>query len=77
MPYVVSGQVVGKIEDSEGKYEGEVKDGKRHGKGTNIGPEGQKYVGEFKDNLADGYGVITMRDGSRYEGEWSQDKPHG
>ena len=32
-----------------GKYEGEYKDGKKHGQGTYIKPEGRKYVGEWKD----------------------------
>ena len=32
-----------------GKYEGEFKDGKKHGQGTYIKTEGRKYVGEWKD----------------------------
>ena len=32
-----------------GKYEGGFKDGKKHGQGTYIKPEGRKYVGEWKD----------------------------
>ena len=33
-----------------GKYKGESKDGKRHGKGTYIYPSGSRYVGEYKND---------------------------
>ena len=32
-----------------GKYEGEYKDGKRHGQGKLTYPDGSNYVGEWKD----------------------------
>ena len=32
-----------------GKYEGEVKDDKKHGKGVMTYPDGTKKVGEWKD----------------------------
>ena len=32
-----------------GKYEGEHKDGKRHGQGKLTYPDGRKFVGEWKD----------------------------
>ena len=77
MPFALLGQEIQKLEDETGKYEGEVKDGKRHGQGTNIGIYGEKYVGEWKDNVPDGYGVYTERNGIRYEGYWKDGTQHG
>ena len=37
-----------------GKYVGDILDGKRHGQGTYIWPNGDKYVGEFQNNNATG-----------------------
>lgn len=77
MPHVLMGQEVRKLEDETGKYEGEVKDGKRHGKGTNIGLYGVKYVGDWVDGVAEGYGVYTELNGTKYEGQWKSGAPHG
>ena len=35
--------------DGEETYEGELKDGERHGQGTWTTADGEKYVGEFVD----------------------------
>jgi len=56
------------------KYEGEMKDGRRNGKGIWIRPDGMKYEGEWKNNKPDGYGKLTMPDGSVREGYWKQGK---
>ena len=37
-------------------YEGELKNGKRHGKGKYTYKDGDIYEGEFKDDKKDGYG---------------------
>jgi len=42
---------------TDGKYEGEYKDGKQHGQGTETYPSGSKYVGEFKDGTFHGLGT--------------------
>ena len=58
-------------------YEGETKDGKRHGKGTMIYSNGDRYEGEWKDDKKNGQGVETWRDGYKYEGEFKDDKCNG
>ena len=39
------------------KYEGQFKDGKRHGQGTFFYANGDKYEGQFKDDLKNGLGT--------------------
>ena len=56
-------------------YEGDFKDGKLEGQGTNTWPSGQKYEGDFKDGKREGQGTQTWPDGSvRYRGLWKDDK---
>jgi hypothetical protein len=40
--------------DDGSKYIGDTLNGKRHGQGTYIWPDGRKYVGEWRDNRATG-----------------------
>ena len=51
------------ISPAGGKYEGDFKDGQRHGKGTYIYPSGSKYVGEYKDDKKHGKGTFTFLGG--------------
>jgi len=39
-------------------YEGEWRDGKRNGKGTNTWPDGNKYEGDWKDDKVEGKGIL-------------------
>jgi len=59
------------------KYEGEHKDGIRHGQGTYTWPSGQKHEGEWKDGKQNGQGTCTLSSGQKYEGEWKDGKKHG
>ena len=59
------------------KYSGEYKDGKRHGKGTSILPDGSKLVGEFKDDQPHGHGTMTLPNGVKYIGQWKDGIPNG
>ena len=59
------------------KYEGEWKDGKKHGQGTITLSSGTKYVGEWKDDQRTGQGTMTYYDGAKYEGGWKDGKRHG
>ncbi len=52
-----------------GKYVGEVKEGKLHGKGTYTYVNGDKYVGEYKDGEMNGQGTATFANGDKYVGE--------
>jgi hypothetical protein len=58
-------------------YEGEYKDGKRHGKGKLTYSSAEVYEGEWKDGKYHGKGKLTYAGGDMYEGEWKDDKKHG
>lgn len=60
-----------------GKYLGEWKDGKRHGKGTFISINGSIYEGEWINDKTNGFGVLIDKDGNKYVGEWTDGKKHG
>ena len=56
---------------SNGKYVGQVKDGKPHGEGTLSWASGDKYVGQWKDGMQHGLGKATLADGEvGHDGEW-------
>jgi hypothetical protein len=59
------------------KYEGESKNGKRHGYGIFTGKNGFKYEGEFKNNKFHGRGKIHYCLGTVYEGEFKNNLAHG
>lgn len=59
------------LEYSNGeKYVGEVKDGKKHGKGTYTWFDGKKYEGEFVNDTISGKGKCSFPTGDVYEGEF-------
>jgi hypothetical protein len=58
-------------------YEGEVKNGLRHGNGTYTFADGKKYIGQFKDDQYSGAGTLLMADGSRYVGQFKDDQFNG
>ena len=67
-------------------YDGEYKDGKRHGQGVIIWAQGNKYVGEWKDDNMHGQGTYTYVDKPQwngppqdetYTGEWKDGRKHG
>ena len=58
-------------------YEGEWKDGQKHGQGKYTYTNGTTYKGEFKDGKKHGKGKYTYADGRTYEGEWKDGKKHG
>ena len=60
-----------------GRYEGEVREGKLDGQGVFTWPDGQRYEGEFRDGRRDGHGILVDFNGNRYEGEWHNDKLNG
>ena len=60
------------------KYEGELKNGVKHGKGKEISRDGRdNYEGEFKEGLRNGIGTSTSDMDRSYEGEWKNGKKHG
>jgi len=66
-------------EDDHGElYEGEVKDGIRHGHGTCVRRSGKVYEGEWRDGKEHGWGMLTDgKDFVIYEGEYSDGQIHG
>ena len=60
-----------KIKDEEGEYIGELVNGKKHGKGTMKGIDGNVYEGEWKEGLMHGKGIYKWSDCiTVYEGEF-------
>ena len=47
-------------------YIGQLCDGLRQGKGTEIYPNGRKYIGTFKDDKKEGYGELMATEGYIY-----------
>ena len=55
------------------KYEGEMRNGLRHGRGVLLQADGTRFHGMFADGKRDGYGVETRADGTTRSGTWRQD----
>ena len=64
-------------EKKDGKYFGEIKNGKPNGRGTLSYPNGYKYEGEWKDGEYNGQGTLTWSDGENYVGEFKYGEEHG
>lgn len=58
-------------------YDGEWRQGLRHGVGTIHRSGTVVYQGEFLGDLRDGVGDGVGKDGSRYVGQWREGKMHG
>ena len=58
-------------------YLGQMKNGKKEGRGKQIWGDGPFYDGFWKNDLATGLGRFIHEDGEIYEGEWLNDKAHG
>lgn len=55
------------------KYEGEMRNGLRHGRGVLLQADKTRFQGMFADGKRDGYGVETRADGTTRSGTWRQD----
>ena len=60
-------------ENNDGKYLGEIENGKPNGKGSITFPDGREYLGEFKDGKEHGKGTLTTPEGFTDVGEWEDD----
>jgi hypothetical protein len=56
------------------RYEGEMRGGKRNGKGISYHKNGSRYEGDHVNNFAEGYGVYYWPRRSKYEGQWKGGK---
>jgi hypothetical protein len=60
------------------KFEGNVINGKKEGKGIFYYNNGDKYEGEFKNDLKEGSGTYYFKDGASYRGNYISNKcPNG
>jgi hypothetical protein len=75
------GTITWSKKDADGEvvayYVGQVKEGRRDGKGSYFFPNGGKYFGEYRQNLPHGFGIYTAPDGGRYEGKYQEGEKHG
>eukprot|EP00960_Hanusia_phi_P023241 686632-Hanusia_phi.AAC.2 len=60
-----------------GKYQGELKNGKRHGWGLCAFSDRSYYEGEWANDKIDGEGRYVRPDGSTYEGFWENNLQNG
>ena len=59
------------------RYEGEVRNGKRHGRGVYVWSDGTRYEGDWRDGHKHGQGTYTWANGHRYAGEFRNDRRTG
>lgn len=59
------------------RYEGNMREGKRHGKGVYKWVSGDIYEGNWIDNKMNGKGIFRWANGDIYEGNWVDDKMSG
>ena len=68
----------GKLTLNDGDiYEGDIVDGKPHGKGKLTSPDGDVYEGDFVNGKPNGKGKYTYADGGVYEGDYVDGKRTG
>ena len=60
-----------------GWYEGEVANGRPHGKGEKLDTNRSQYAGEWAEGRRNGYGEAVFTTGGSYKGQWKDDKFHG
>ena len=65
------------IKYDDGKYVGQVVNGKREGKGIRYWKNGSRYEGDFKNNKLEGKGIYYFKNGNREMGDWKDDKEIG
>lgn len=58
------------------RYEGTLKQGRRHGHGYAV-TDGAQYEGNHVDGLREGRGIVMGKDGTRYEGDFKAGLYHG
>ena len=69
------------IKYDNGRYVGQVVNGKMEGKGIYYGKDGNRYEGDFKNDKAEGKGIYYYNNepwkGDRYEGDYKNGKMEG
>ena len=65
------------IKYDNGRYVGQIVNGKKEGKGIYYWTDGDRYEGDFKNDKKEGKGIEYYNDGARYEGDWKNYKREG
>jgi len=55
-----------------GRYEGEWKEGRRHGVGVRHWSDGGHYEGGWSEDYLHGEGLFCSKDGRRFQGSWTK-----
>ncbi len=67
-----------KIEKYKGyKYQGELHNGRQHGQGHSIYPNGHEYFGQFENGYRHGKGLDIYPTGCEYTGEFRESERRG
>ena len=61
-------------EKKDGKYVGEIENGKPNGQGIITFPDGRKYEGHFEKGEMHGQGIFTFPDERKFSGEFRKHK---
>jgi len=74
--------LIKRVYKNQSIYMGEIKNNKRHGKGSLIYPQNSKslrvtYEGEWFNDIIHGHGKMIYRDNEVYDGEWRNEIKHG
>jgi len=69
MPLV--GSAVERVLVRPDKYEGEMKDGKPHGRGVAVWADGNRYEGDWQDGKPNGSGTLQTRYWQYFSGYWT------
>ena len=65
------------IKYDNGRYVGQVVNGKMEGKGIYYFKSGDRYEGDWKNDKKEGNGIYYFKNGDRYEGDFKNDKKEG
>lgn len=60
-----------------GRYDGEMRRGHYHERGSFVWPSGERYWGEIRGDQRSGHGFFAWANGDRYDGEWKDGRRNG
>lgn len=67
-----------KVYENGGRYyEGEMRDGQKHGVGVLLTENGETYEGQWEGGQRKGFGKYTFSNGDVYTGMFEKNKPNG
>ena len=64
----------GQLSSNGNNYDGDLKNGKKHGRGVYRWANGAVYEGDYKDDKRHGQGEYRSTDGRVYNGVWNDDR---